>query len=122
MQSAESGLPSTTQVIVLEDSEKYLQMLDPEDLEKRQRRAFRPLALVNPRIRPVGRAGARFFEGCLSVPGYQVGRNDWGMLKGGQSVHTRQLGEEATVGSCCVETRRINPARSGVAKQHLSYS
>jgi peptide deformylase len=47
-------------------------MLDPEDLEKRQRRSFRPMALVNPRIKPVGHAGARFFEGCLSVPGYQV--------------------------------------------------
>jgi Polypeptide deformylase len=60
------------QVIVLEENEKYLDMLDPEDLERRQRRAFKPMALVNPRIKPVGSAGARFFEGCLSVPGYQA--------------------------------------------------
>lgn len=60
------------QVIVLEDNEKYLSELDPEDLVRRQRRPFRPLALVNPRLKPVGRTGARFFEGCLSVPGYQA--------------------------------------------------
>lgn len=57
---------------MLEDNERYLEMLDPEDLERRQRRAFKPMALVNPRIKPVGSAGARFFEGCLSVPGYQA--------------------------------------------------
>lgn len=72
-------------MIVLEDNEKYLEMLDPEDLERRQRRPFKPMALVNPRIKPVGSAGARFFEGCLSVPGYQVGvnRNPYRLRKGG---------------------------------------
>lgn len=57
---------------MLEDNEEYLSQEDPEDLVRRQRRPFRPLALVNPRLKPVGRSGARFFEGCLSVPGYQV--------------------------------------------------
>lgn len=59
-------------MIVLEDQEEYLAGQEPEWLEARQRRPFRPLALVNPVLRPVGRAGARFMEGCLSVPGYAV--------------------------------------------------
>ena len=57
---------------MLEDEERYLAGQEPEELERWQRRAFKGYALVNPVLRPVGRAGARFMEGCLSVPGYAV--------------------------------------------------
>jgi peptide deformylase len=40
--------------------------------EQQQRVPFEPLVVVNPRIAPLSDAGARFFEGCLSVPGYQA--------------------------------------------------
>ncbi len=64
------------QIIVLEEREEFLAGLDEATLERQQRRPFAPLTLVNPVLRPVGRAGARFLEGCLSVPGYAVRLRD----------------------------------------------
>jgi len=37
-----------------------------------QREPFELLVICNPTLKPVGQSGARFYEGCLSVPGYQV--------------------------------------------------
>ena len=62
------------QVLVMEDRDEYIARLSDEDREKMQRAPFEVLALVNPRLTPLGAQGARFFEGCLSVPGYQVSR------------------------------------------------
>jgi len=56
---------------VLEDRPEYI-AADATAADK-QRLPFEPLAIVNPRLRPLSDDGARFFEGCLSVPGYQVG-------------------------------------------------
>ena len=60
------------QVLVMEDRDEYIARLSNEDRQKMQRAPFEVLALVNPRLSPLGADGARFFEGCLSVPGYQV--------------------------------------------------
>ncbi|GLC35742.1 hypothetical protein PLESTB_000489600 [Pleodorina starrii] len=63
-------------VIVLEDREEYIArqaasgVYDAGTLAAMEREPFGPLALVNPRLRPVGHEGAAFFEGCLSVRGY----------------------------------------------------
>lgn len=57
---------------VLEDREEYIARLPPGEAERMGRAPFPPLALVNPRLSPLGSEGARFFEGCLSVPGYQA--------------------------------------------------
>ncbi|GIL43154.1 hypothetical protein Vafri_978 [Volvox africanus] len=63
-------------VIVLEDREEYIARqavsgtYDCDTLAAMEREPFGPLALVNPRLRPVGHEGAVFFEGCLSVRGY----------------------------------------------------
>ena len=65
-------------MIVLEDRAEYIAG-DAAAAEK-QRLPFEPLVVVNPRLRPLSDAGARFFEGCLSVPGYQVGPRAAGCL------------------------------------------
>lgn len=66
------------QVIVLEDREEYIAALPNGVAEQQQRAPFEPLVIINPRLRVLSDAGARFWEGCLSVPGYQVGLvSDW---------------------------------------------
>ena len=60
------------QVIVMEDRPEYIALL-PEGLAEQQQRApFEPLVIVNPTLAPLGADGARYHEGCLSVPGYQA--------------------------------------------------
>ncbi|MCL8010137.1 peptide deformylase [Streptomyces sp. AS02] len=45
----------------------------PEEVRLARGRVPQPFrVLVNPSYEPVGRARAAFFEGCLSVPGYQA--------------------------------------------------
>lgn len=67
---AAPGCSRRLQVIVLEDRPEYI-AADAAAAEK-QRQEFEPLVIVNPILRPLSDDGARFFEGCLSVPGYQV--------------------------------------------------
>ncbi|PRW60731.1 peptide deformylase chloroplastic mitochondrial [Chlorella sorokiniana] len=62
------GIP--LRVIVLEDRPEYI-AADAAAADK-QRLPFEPLVIVNPSLRPLSDEGARFFEGCLSVPGYQA--------------------------------------------------
>ena len=40
--------------------------------EKLDRRSFGPIVICNPLLKPVGKKGFRYWEGCLSVAGYQV--------------------------------------------------
>lgn len=47
-------------------------MLDPEAEQVRERPALPFRVLVNPRYEPVGDELASFYEGCLSVVGYQA--------------------------------------------------
>lgn len=76
---------------MLEDRQEYIagDVAAPD----KQRLPFEPLAIVNPRLRPLSDSGARFFEGCLSVPGYQAraGRRGWGRPAAG-------LGRDSAVG------------------------
>ena len=74
---------------MLEDREEYVGRLSEEERAAMQRAPFPVLALVNPRLSALGHEGARFFEGCLSVPGYQVGLAGW--LAGAQKCV--QLGQ-----------------------------
>jgi len=66
------------QVIVLEDRPEYVATLPEGTAEQLQRVPFEPLVIINPRLTALSAEGARFFEGCLSVPGYQVGCRQWG--------------------------------------------
>lgn len=56
----------------MEDRPEYIARLGEQEAARMQRQPFGVVALVNPRLTPLGADGARFFEGCLSVPGYQV--------------------------------------------------
>lgn len=64
--------PACAQIIVLEEREELLAALPEGEADRLKRKAFGPLALINPVLKPVGRNGARHFEGCLSVPMYGV--------------------------------------------------
>lgn len=60
------------QIIVLEDKEEYMKLQSERMQKKLDRRPFGPLVICNPRLKPVGKQGFRYWEGCLSVAGYQV--------------------------------------------------
>ncbi|MFC8038254.1 peptide deformylase [Paenarthrobacter sp. NPDC057355] len=60
------GIP--LQLAVLED--KY--DIDPVSAEVRHREQLDFFAIVNPTYRPLGAETASFYEGCLSVQGYQA--------------------------------------------------
>ena len=57
-------------VIVLEDGAARMAQLTAEEIAERERVTFGPRVIVNPVLTPIGEERARFFEGCLSVPGY----------------------------------------------------
>lgn len=70
----------------------------PEEVRRARGRGPQPFrALVNPSYEPVGAGRAAFFEGCLSVPGYQavVARPAEVRLTG-QDEHGRALDEVFT--------------------------
>ncbi|PWJ02812.1 peptide deformylase [Streptomyces sp. NWU49] len=70
----------------------------PEEVRRARGRVPQPFrALVNPSYEPVGAGRAAFFEGCLSVPGYQavVARPAEVRLTG-QDEHGRALDEVFT--------------------------
>ncbi len=60
------GIP--LQLAVLED--KY--EIDPVSAAVRHREPLDFFAMVNPKYRPLGTETSAFYEGCLSVPGYQA--------------------------------------------------
>ena len=72
---AEQAWRPRAQLIVLEDKAEYVARSSPERVATMQRVPFPALAICNPSLRAVGSEGARFFEGCLSIPGYQVCSN-----------------------------------------------
>ncbi|HEX7664686.1 MAG TPA: peptide deformylase, partial [Polyangiaceae bacterium] len=57
-------------VFVMEDQESYLANVSKENLEERERVVVPLRTIVNPVVKPVGKATKTFFEGCLSVEGY----------------------------------------------------
>ncbi|CAI5482037.1 unnamed protein product [Closterium sp. Yama58-4] len=59
------------QIIVLEDTVELMKACDPEEVKQQERQPFNLLVIINPVLKPVGDAKARFFEGCLSVNGYR---------------------------------------------------
>jgi len=60
------------QLAVIEDRAEYINGLDEEDLEERQREAIPFHVIVNPKLSFLDNSTAQFFEGCLSVEGYQA--------------------------------------------------
>jgi peptide deformylase len=64
------GVP--LRVIVLEERPELLARVSPVERQEQERVAFGPRVLVNPVLHAIGDARATFFEGCLSVNGYQA--------------------------------------------------
>jgi peptide deformylase len=60
------------QLAVIEDSEKYLADVPADQLAKLQRSPVPFHVIINPKLSFLGNSSAQFFEGCLSVEGYQA--------------------------------------------------
>ncbi len=60
------------QLAVIEDRVTYIKDVSAEALAKRQRSAIPFHVIINPKLTVVGNSSAVFFEGCLSVEGYQA--------------------------------------------------
>ena len=86
------GLP--IQLAVIEDPEKYLSQLSEEQLARLQRSPVPFHVIINPKLTLLDDSSAQFFEGCLSVEGYQavVGRS---LNVGVECLNER--GEEVTI-------------------------
>jgi peptide deformylase len=60
------------QLAVIEDRPTYIKDLSAEELAQRKRSAIPFHVIINPKLTVVGTSSAVFFEGCLSVDGYQA--------------------------------------------------
>ena len=60
------------QLAVIEDRVTYVKDLSEEELAARQRSAIPFHVIINPELTIVNKSSAVFFEGCLSVHGYQA--------------------------------------------------
>jgi len=60
------------QLAVIEDRAEYLENALEEQLEERNRSVIEFHVIVNPKLTLLDDASAEFFEGCLSVDGYQA--------------------------------------------------
>lgn len=64
------GVP--IQLAVIEDPEEYLAHLSPDQLARTQRSAIPFHVIINPKLTLLDNSKATFFEGCLSVEGFQA--------------------------------------------------
>ncbi|HSD46861.1 MAG TPA: peptide deformylase [Pyrinomonadaceae bacterium] len=60
------------QLAVIEDRADYIDDIPAEKLAELQRAAVPFHVIINPKLSFVGDSSAQFFEGCLSVEGYQA--------------------------------------------------
>jgi peptide deformylase len=63
---------ASIQLAVIEDRDDYLNNVSPEQLAILQRSAVPFHVIINPKLTFVDNSLAGFFEGCLSVEGYQA--------------------------------------------------
>ena len=60
------------QLAVIEDRADYLGRLSADELAEYQRAAIPFHVIINPKLTFLDKTSAQFFEGCLSVAGYQA--------------------------------------------------
>jgi len=60
------------QLAVIEDRAGYISDVSEDELAKRQRTAIPFHVIINPKLRVLDKSTAQFFEGCLSLEGYQA--------------------------------------------------
>lgn len=64
------GMP--VQLAVIEDPEEYLSGLTADQLARLQRSSVPFHVIINPKLTFLDNSSVQFFEGCLSVEGYQA--------------------------------------------------
>lgn len=72
-------------VFVMGDDERIIQLMSPSRLAELERQPFATRVVVNPVLEPVGHQTVEFFEGCLSVSGFQ------GLVRRWRQVRLRGL-------------------------------
>ena len=77
------------QLVVVEDRPEYLERLTPAEQQARGREAVPFHVLINPEICVEDPTPATFFEGCLSIPGYQ------GLVTRASAVRVKALDGQA---------------------------
>jgi peptide deformylase len=77
------------QLAVIEDRADYLQNVSADQLKERQRLAIDFHVIINPNLSFVDDTSAEFFEGCLSVEGFQA------IVQRSYRVHVECLNERA---------------------------
>ena len=77
------------QLAVIEDRAEYIEDASPEELEERGRSAIPFHVIVNPKITLLDDSSAEFFEGCLSVEGFQA------IVRRAYKVRVESLNEKA---------------------------
>ena len=60
------------QLAVIEDRAEYLTRLSEDEIAETQRSTIPFHVIINPKLTILGKSSAQFFEGCLSVVGYQA--------------------------------------------------
>ena|SRR5829696_1944766 len=60
------------QLAVIEDRAEYLTRLSADELAEHQRAEIPFHVIINPKLTILHKSSAQFFEGCLSVAGYQA--------------------------------------------------
>lgn len=60
------------QLAVIEDRAEYLTRLSADEMAETQRAVIPFHVIINPKLTILGKSSAQFFEGCLSVAGYQA--------------------------------------------------
>ena len=63
---------NSIQLAVIEDQPRYIEDLSADQLAKLQRSAVPFHVIINPKLSFLDNSSAQFFEGCLSVEGFQA--------------------------------------------------
>ena len=69
---AAQQIGKSIQLAVIEDRAEYLTRLSEDEIAETQRSAIPFHVIINPKLTSLGKSSAQFFEGCLSVAGYQA--------------------------------------------------
>ena len=77
------------QLAVIEDPAEYLSSIPADELNARLRSPVEFHVIINPKLTVVGDSTAEFFEGCLSVDGFQA------VVRRPLEVHVECMNERA---------------------------
>jgi peptide deformylase len=85
---AATQIGHSIQLIVIEDRKEYHERLTNKELKDRERHPIEFTVLINPQLTITSNDTVIFFEGCLSIKGFQA------MVPRAYSVHVQALNEQ----------------------------